>query len=117
MDRIENETVRYLWQMQVVTTAEAAALEQRLAGESEEPEEAAAAPVQPAARHGRGSQMDDFVRDIERKKKKELAELQFSGGGDAVAVQTVHRGEKIGRNEPCPCGSGKKYKRCCGASA
>jgi preprotein translocase subunit SecA len=117
MDRIENETVRYLWQMQVVSAAEAAALEQRLAGESEEPEETAAAPVQPAARRGRGSQMDDFVRDIERKKKKELAELQFSGGGDAVAVQTVHRGEKIGRNEPCPCGSGKKYKKCCGASA
>ena len=117
MDRIENETVRYLWQMQVVSAAEAAALEQRLAGESEEPEETAAAPVQPAARRGRGSQMDDFVRDIERKKKKELAELQFSGGGDAVAVQTVHRGEKIGRNEPCPCGSGKKYKKCCGAGA
>jgi len=25
-------------------------------------------------------------------------------------------GRKIGRNEPCPCGSGKKYKRCCGAN-
>jgi preprotein translocase subunit SecA len=117
MDRIENETVRYLWQMQVVSAAEAAALQQRLAGESGEPEEAEPAPAPPPARHGRGSQMDDFVRDIERKKKKELAELQFSGGGDAVAVQTVHRGEKIGRNAPCPCGSGKKYKRCCGASA
>jgi len=33
-----------------------------------------------------------------------------------VAVQTVRReGEKIGRNAPCPCGSGKKYKRCCAA--
>ncbi|MDR3334061.1 MAG: DnaJ domain-containing protein [Treponema sp.] len=31
-------------------------------------------------------------------------------------VQTVHRTEpKIGRNDPCPCGSGKKYKKCCGA--
>jgi len=116
MDRIENETVRYLWQMQVVSAAEAAALQQRLAGESEESEEAEPAPAPLPARHGRGSQMDDFVRDIERKKKRELAELQFSGG-DAVAVQTVHRGEKIGRNDPCPCGSGKKYKRCCGASA
>ena len=36
--------------------------------------------------------------------------------GGTVAVQTVRRqGEKIGRNAPCPCGSGKKYKRCCGA--
>ncbi len=25
-----------------------------------------------------------------------------------------HKKKKIGRNEPCPCGSGKKYKRCCG---
>jgi len=26
------------------------------------------------------------------------------------------RGKKVGRNEPCPCGSGRKYKRCCGAN-
>ncbi|MBW1707552.1 MAG: SEC-C domain-containing protein, partial [Deltaproteobacteria bacterium] len=25
------------------------------------------------------------------------------------------KGKKIGRNDPCPCGSGKKYKKCCGA--
>lgn len=28
--------------------------------------------------------------------------------------RTVVKGEKIGRNDPCPCGSGKKYKKCCG---
>jgi uncharacterized protein YecA (UPF0149 family) len=33
-------------------------------------------------------------------------------------VQQVVRGTaKIGRNDPCPCGSGKKYKKCCGAQA
>ena len=26
---------------------------------------------------------------------------------------TVHTGPKVGRNDPCPCGSGKKYKKCC----
>ena len=32
-------------------------------------------------------------------------------------VETVHGEEKkVGRNDPCPCGSGKKYKRCCGRS-
>ena len=37
------------------------------------------------------------------------------GNGGEVPVQTVRRqGEKVGRNAPCPCGSGKKYKRCCG---
>jgi preprotein translocase subunit SecA len=29
---------------------------------------------------------------------------------------TVRRQEKVGRNDPCPCGSGKKYKKCCGAN-
>ena len=30
--------------------------------------------------------------------------------------RTVVKGKKIGRNDPCPCGSGKKYKKCCGAN-
>jgi preprotein translocase subunit SecA len=43
-------------------------------------------------------------------------QLNLSHGGDAPV--TVRRSEKkVGRNEPCPCGSGKKYKRCCGAAA
>ena len=29
-------------------------------------------------------------------------------------AEPVHVAQKIGRNEPCPCGSGKKYKKCCG---
>jgi len=38
--------------------------------------------------------------------------------GQPAAPKTVRRAQpKVGRNEPCPCGSGKKYKRCCGASA
>ena len=32
-----------------------------------------------------------------------------------IAIRTVRRqGAKVGRNAPCPCGSGKKYKKCCG---
>ena len=39
-------------------------------------------------------------------------------GGDDAAVKTVRRDEpKVGRNDPCPCGSGKKYKKCHGAVA
>jgi preprotein translocase subunit SecA len=33
----------------------------------------------------------------------------------ATAVAPVRSGPKVGRNDPCPCGSGKKYKACCGA--
>ncbi|HXV59049.1 MAG TPA: preprotein translocase subunit SecA, partial [Vicinamibacteria bacterium] len=41
-----------------------------------------------------------------------------SQGGVDAAVKTVRRTEqKVGRNSPCPCGSGKKYKKCCGAGA
>jgi preprotein translocase subunit SecA len=39
-------------------------------------------------------------------------------GGDDAAVKTVRNdGPKVGRNDPCPCGSGKKYKKCHGAAA
>ncbi len=35
-------------------------------------------------------------------------------GEDNIANKAIRTGPKIGRNEPCPCGSGKKYKKCCG---
>jgi preprotein translocase subunit SecA len=39
-------------------------------------------------------------------------------GGDDALVKTIKRDEpKVGRNDPCPCGSGKKYKKCHGAAA
>jgi len=38
-----------------------------------------------------------------------------TAGGEAPVVQTIRRTQaKVGRNDPCPCGSGKKYKKCCG---
>jgi preprotein translocase subunit SecA len=40
-----------------------------------------------------------------------------TAGGEAPTVQTIRRTQpKVGRNDPCPCGSGKKYKKCCGRS-
>jgi preprotein translocase subunit SecA len=38
-------------------------------------------------------------------------------GGDAPAKKKPVKVKKIGRNDPCPCGSGKKYKHCCGRDA
>jgi len=50
----------------------------------------------------------------ERRRKKKT--LNLSHGGDDSGPVTVRRKEKkVGRNAPCPCGSGKKYKKCCGA--
>jgi len=54
----------------------------------------------------------------------EIAEFSRHNGiwyytdGKIVTPGTVrHQGPKVGRNDPCPCGSGKKYKKCCGSKA
>jgi uncharacterized protein YecA (UPF0149 family) len=52
--------------------------------------------------------------DAEVKIKKEQQRMVYnrSEGGDG-SKQSTPREQKVGRNEPCPCGSGKKYKKCC----
>jgi preprotein translocase subunit SecA len=110
MDRFEDETVRYLFFLKPV---EAAPLPFQ-AEEEEEEETAELAGVVEAQRAATQASIQDFTRNVQRKKERELAEIQFAGAG-AVAAQPVVKGKKVGRNEPCPCGSGKKYKKCCGA--
>jgi len=55
-------------------------------------------------------------RAIERRQQRQMSQLSFVGAGDAAAsaLQPVHAGKKVGRNDPCPCGSGLKYKKCHG---
>jgi len=48
-------------------------------------------------------------------KREQVAKpVEFSGDGTMSTNRTVKKGKKVGRNDPCPCGSGKKYKKCCG---
>ncbi len=57
----------------------------------------------------------DNINALEDRQKHQPMYYGRSSGGK---VETVKRkGAKIGRNEPCPCGSGKKYKKCCGRTA
>jgi preprotein translocase subunit SecA len=53
---------------------------------------------------------------LEQMQKKQDNELVYSGGDDTPAKKKPVRrsDDKVGRNDPCPCGSGKKYKKCCG---
>jgi len=52
--------------------------------------------------------------EMPRQKKRAM---QLSHGDEGAKPETVKRkGRKIGRNDPCPCGSGKKYKKCCGTN-
>ncbi len=113
MQRFQEDTVRYLYLMQIL----------------ERPVEPAPAPTeqapQPAPNSGDGNgrrprmvstSADELEEAFMRRKRRELEQARMAGGGDAPQVQQVVRGqEKVGRNDPCPCGSGKKFKKCHGA--
>jgi preprotein translocase subunit SecA len=61
--------------------------------------------------------IDKLEREFARTKQRDLAAAQ-NAGGTATATATQRRtGETVGRNDPCFCGSGKKYKKCHGAEA
>lgn len=52
------------------------------------------------------------IKTAQRKEK-----LSYNRGKGGAEQKPVTRGKKVGRNDPCPCGSGKKHKKCCGANA
>ncbi len=88
-DRIEEEIVRYLFLLQPVreVTSEPAPRHRPMRLQFNDP----------------GASPSAFAR-------------RESQGGANAAVKTVKRvAAKVGRNQPCPCGSGKKFKKCCGA--
>src|SRR5437899_1644806 len=114
-ERIDEEIVRYLWWLRPVLEGEAPPQARRpqprrapliLNDPSTEATSSSvfgprsAAPNTQAPARGSGAQQPPRV------------------GGDDAAIKTVRRDEpKVGRNAPCPCGSGKKYKKCHGAAA
>jgi preprotein translocase subunit SecA len=107
-DRIEEEMVRYLWRLRPVLT------------EGGEP----AAPVRQPARRppaltlsgGSASATASAMSRGSAASATATAPRPARTGGDDAVVKTVRREEpKIGRNDPCWCGSGKKYKKCHGA--
>ena len=70
----------------------------------------------------RAAELHDFcdnrgwkvVIGIEEDKPEDISDLQRMMGEKAENTKTIVNETKIGRNDPCPCGSGKKYKKCCG---
>ena len=102
MQRFQEDTVRYLYLMQIVEAAPAAPASSRQDGNGVP----------------RSTSIDEMEKEFQRKKRRELEQARMAGAGDLQPVQQVRRsGEKIGRNDPCPCGSGRKYKKCCGVAA
>ena len=123
MQRFQEDTVRYLYLMQILERPPDA-------GAGGPPPSAPAGqgpePGVPAQRGGDGNgkrpprmvstSADELEEAFMRRKRRELEQARMAGAGDTPQVQQVVRGqEKVGRNDPCPCGSGKKYKKCHGA--
>ena len=123
MKRFQEDTVRYLYLMQILERPTELGAPEGTTPEG--PEEGV-----PVLRGGGGdgnghrpsrpvaTSMDELEEAFQRRKRRELEQARMAGAGEYQPVQQVVRGSaKIGRNDPCPCGSGKKYKKCCGAGA
>jgi preprotein translocase subunit SecA len=113
-DRIEEEIVRYLWRLTPVVGDEgasrAAAVRQPVARRPQQlimnaPSAAASSPFGAIRSGGSASAVAEPPRSPRPART----------GGDDVVRQVRREEPKVGRNDPCPCGSGKKYKKCHGA--
>jgi preprotein translocase subunit SecA len=122
MERIEDETIRYLFFLRIEISGGPVPLPYPEPPDEDEEEEAIEAHPQPepdlvavAAQREAEKSVLDLTRNIQRKKEKELAALQFAGDSNTTTQTASNPYKNVGRNDPCPCGSGKKYKKCHGA--
>ena len=112
-DRVDDEIVRYLWWLRPVLSAEAPQARRPAPGRTplilNDPSSAPASPFGAPSRQAAVAEPFGGGRS-----QAQPARV----GGDDAAIRPIRREEpKVGRNERCPCGSGKKYKKCHGAAA
>jgi preprotein translocase subunit SecA len=132
MLQFQQDTARHLFRMQIIGPDGApietpqqmqAAQSQRVIPDANAqnalPLQQSGAERAPVPIHNRApsTTIDELEKEFQRKKRRELEQARaVSSAEDAAPAQRV-TGEKVGRNDPCPCGSGKKYKKCHGTSA
>ncbi|HEV8266998.1 MAG TPA: SEC-C metal-binding domain-containing protein, partial [Thermoanaerobaculia bacterium] len=116
-EAVEEQMLQYLFRFEIVkqeAPARPMRVERSAEAESSEPREGET----PSAASERRA-ADPFQR---RAQKSQQRPLNYQGahdptaGGDFAVETKKSAGPKVGRNDPCPCGSGKKYKKCHGAS-
>jgi preprotein translocase subunit SecA len=118
MTRIDNETIRYLFHIQVQQGEQPGSGGAQQAPSPQQPPRPRAAAASAAARASEPEHLPAVAREIERRQQRQQKDLQYqTGPAQAEAPKPVRAGAKVGRNDPCPCGSGKKYKKCHGANA
>jgi len=121
MARIDNETIRYLFHIQVQQGEQppsGGAPQSSTPTQATRPRADAVAASAAAARANEPQHLPAVAREIERRQQRQQKDLQYqTGPAQAEPPKPVKVGAKVGRNDPCPCGSGKKYKKCHGANA
>ena len=147
MNRFQEDTVRFLFRMQIMgPDGKEISIPARVhpqsivfsGGSSNAAEPGAAALPGMDGNHGAGmnggssngiassipvptrapsTTIDSLEEEFQRRKKRELQQARMAGAGEATETAQRRTGEKVGRNDPCPCGSGKKFKKCHGVDA
>jgi preprotein translocase subunit SecA len=129
MLKFQEDTVRYLFRMQILgpdgqpMNAAPEVLRPRGTVPPAPPVASAARPLTPdaaprefaIATRQPSTTIDALEKEFQRKKQREMAAASLAGAGASSQPTQRRTGEKVGRNDPCPCGSGKKYKKCHGA--
>ncbi|HVS90046.1 MAG TPA: preprotein translocase subunit SecA [Candidatus Acidoferrum sp.] len=119
MARIDNETIRYLFHIQIQQGEQppAPGQPQPSSPQLQRPRADAAVASAAARASEQPQHLPAVAREIERRQQRQQRDLQYqTGPAQAEAPKPVRAAAKVGRNDPCPCGSGKKYKKCHGAS-
>jgi preprotein translocase subunit SecA len=128
MLRFQEDTARHLFRMQIVgpdgqpietpeqLAAAQAAQQQPKTLPAQTAAQAPAAPSVPT--RAPSTTIDALEREFQKKKQRELDQARQAGASSNTSEPTPRTaGEKVGRNDKCPCGSGKKFKNCHGAAA
>ncbi len=102
---IQDQIASLMYHVSIITPEQQAAAPQQQTGE--EPSPAQKQKLEQAIKEQR-SQLSDHLKNAQASHGDEVS------AAEAKKKPVTNDGKKVGRNDPCPCGSGKKYKNCCG---
>jgi preprotein translocase subunit SecA len=146
MLQFQQDTARHLFRMQIIgpdgtpiETAEQMQIAQAQTAQAQRPAQPASLPAGQPPRQGSlelgggeaaasrptvptrapSTTIDALEKEFQQKKKRELEQARAASSASSSSNGNAPRvtGEKVGRNDKCPCGSGKKFKHCHGAQA
>ena len=108
---IQDQIASLMYHVSIITP------EQQAAQQAAAAQAASSQPAEASAQDK--AKMEEIIKSQKSQLQDHLQNAQASHGDDVSAAEAKKKpvtkdGKKVGRNDPCPCGSGKKYKNCCG---